>query len=42
MKHFESPEMEILRFSVEDIITTSSREDEFPIQPVGEDEFPLA
>lgn len=28
MKKFELPQMEILRFSVEDIITTSGREDE--------------
>lgn len=34
MKRFEIPEIEIVKFSVEDIITTSNepgREDEFPL-----------
>ena len=43
MKHFETPEMEIIRFNVEDIIATSEgREDEFPITPVGLNEFPIS
>lgn len=33
MKNFEVPEIEIIRFAVEDIITTSgSREDELPLE----------
>lgn len=31
MKKFEVPEIELVRFAVEDIITTSSREDELPL-----------
>lgn len=31
MKKFETPEIEISKFDVEDVITTSSREDELPI-----------
>ena len=30
MKVFENPEMEIVTFEAEDVITTSGREDEFP------------
>ena len=43
MKSFSIPEMEIMRFRVDDIITTSDlRDDEFPIMPVGGDEFPIS
>ena len=41
MKKFEAPEMEIVRFSAEDIITTSN---EFPLEPLGgfnEDELTI-
>ena len=32
MKNFEMPEIEIVKFNIEDVITTSSgREDEFPL-----------
>ena len=31
MKLFETPEVEIVKFCVEDVITTSGKEDEFPI-----------
>lgn len=31
MKKFETPEIEISKFDVEDVITTSGREDELPI-----------
>lgn len=31
MKKFESPEMEIVRFAVEDIVASSGREDELPL-----------
>jgi len=33
MKHFEFPELEILRFEVEDIMTSSG--DEFPYLPLN-------
>ena len=43
MRYFENPEIEIIRFNVEDIIATSEgREDEFPITPVGLNEFPIS
>ena len=42
MRYFENPEIEIIRFNVEDIIATSGREDEFPITPVGLNEFPIS
>lgn len=32
MKKFETPEIEIIRLMVEDIITTSGREDELPLE----------
>ena len=34
MKNFEIPEIEIVEFNVEDVITTSIKEDEFPEVPV--------
>lgn len=37
MKRFLTPEMKIVKFSVEDIVTTSGRADEFEILPVGEE-----
>ena len=43
MKSFSIPEIEIMHFCVEDILTSSDpREDEFPIMPVGGDEFPIS
>lgn len=42
MKTFDIPEIKVIRFTVEDIITSSGRDDEFPITPVGMDEFPLS
>lgn len=43
MKRFNAPEIEVIRFNVQDILTTSdAREDEFPIMPVSGDEFPLS
>ena len=42
MKKFISPEIDILKFTPTDIIATSDlRPDEFPIMPVGGDEFPV-
>lgn len=31
MKNFETPEIEVVKFAVEDVITASGREDEFPV-----------
>lgn len=44
MKTFDSPKIEIVRFTVEDIVTSSvpGREDEFPISPVGANELPIS
>lgn len=36
MKKFETPEMEIIRFAVEDILAASN---EFPVTPLVEDEL---
>lgn len=33
MKKFEIPEIEIIRFTLEDVLTVSSGEDELPIEP---------
>ncbi|MBQ8622107.1 MAG: hypothetical protein IJ422_07315 [Oscillospiraceae bacterium] len=33
MKKFEQPEIEIIRFRIEDIITASGRDDELPLDP---------
>lgn len=43
MKHFESPELEILRFQASDIITVSNP-DELPFLPamISEDELAFA
>ena len=41
MRIFEGPEMEIVRFVTEDIITTSGREDELPLNCVSGDAFPI-
>ena len=43
MKQFNIPEVEIIRFAITDIITTSNpREDEFPVMPVNGEEFPIS
>lgn len=31
MKKFEIPEIEVVKFEVQDVITTSGRENEFPV-----------
>lgn len=42
MKQFKTPELRIIRFEVEDVITSSElRDDEFGIVSVGKDEMPL-
>ena len=35
MKHFEVPEIEVAKIDIEDVITTSLNEDEFPEVGVG-------
>ena len=40
MKKFEAPELGIIRFSAEDIITTS-REDELPLDDINEYALPI-
>ena len=41
MKQFELPEIEIIKFRVEDIITTSGREDELPLNGQNALELPI-
>jgi len=41
MKEFEIPVIEILHFKVEDIITTSDREDELPLGRQATYELPI-
>lgn len=41
MKEFELPSLNTVVYSSADLMSIS-REDEFPITPVGLDEFPLA
>lgn len=41
MKRFETPEIEILHFQVEDIITSSGREDELPLEDLQSFALPI-
>lgn len=35
MKEFRNPEIEIIKFAIEDIITDSGRDNEFDFDPAG-------
>ena len=43
-KFFETPEMDICKFAVEDVVTTSviGGEEDLPFQPFSADSFPIA
>ena len=42
MKKFEKPEIDIVRFKIEDIITSSSGDNELPMIPAVEDQLNIA